>query len=87
MAVSFSSTAGRSYTTQTITVSALTPSTAYIAYVGHPTGHSQTIEFTTDGAGAATLSFVPQAVGAHNVTVVPKTAAAVATGSNNFKGA
>ena len=86
MAVSFSNTTGLLHTTQTIAVTALSATTAYVATIVGPAGHTRRIEFTTDGAGAATLTFEPQSRGAFTVSVSPKSPAATATGSNTFTG-
>jgi hypothetical protein len=86
MAVSFTNTTGLLHTTQTIAVTALTASTAYVATISTPGGHTRRIEFTTDGAGAATLTFEPQGRGVHTVSVSLKTPATGATGSNTFTG-
>jgi type IV secretory pathway TrbF-like protein len=44
----------------TVTVSALAASTAYICTVTWPSGRTQLIPFTTDGSGNATPKAVPQ---------------------------
>lgn len=86
MAVTFANTTGALHTTQSVTVTALSLSTAYVATITTSSGHLRTVEFTTDGAGAATLTFVPQARGVHTITVSPKSPAVTASGANTFTG-
>jgi hypothetical protein len=86
MAVTFANTTGLLHTSQTVNVTALSATTAYVATITGPAGHTRRIEFTTDGAGAATLTFEPQSRGAYSISVSAKTPAAAATGSNTFTG-
>lgn len=86
MAVTFTNASGLLHSTQTIAVTALTATTQYIATITAPGGHTRRIEFTTDGSGAATLTFEPQGRGVHTVTVSLRTPAVGASGSNTFTG-
>lgn len=86
MATSFATTTGRLHDPVNINVSALTASTQYIATLTHSGGRTQRIEFTTDGSGAAVLTFVPNTRGSFTCTVALRTPAVVDTSSNTFTG-
>ena len=72
--------------TVTISATALTASTAYVATTLTPQGHTVTSRFTTDGAGAGSFTLVPQTAGVHQVSVAPAVAAVAASTSFNAGG-
>lgn len=59
----------KGYGTVTLTLSAMTATTAYTVTVVSPQGHSTNLPVTTDGAGAGTVKFVPSVNGNYSVNV------------------
>ena len=88
MAVSFATTTARAHQAVTVNITALSATTQYTAVFsgidsGAARGHA--MDFTTDGAGAATLTFVPQGrATAITCNIYPKTAATSAVSSNTL---
>lgn len=76
----------KALTTVTVSASAHTATTSYIASVATPQGHTQTIPFKTDGSGAATFTFVPATAGTYTVTTALAVPATVATANLNVGG-
>ena len=88
MAVTFAVTTAQSHQAVTVNITALSASTAYTAiFTGTTTGASRghAMDFTTDGSGAATLTFVPNGrAAAITCNVYPKNAATAAVSSNTL---
>lgn len=81
-AISFNPATPKLYQSTTASVSGLANSTAYVASVTTPNGHTQKVQFATNGSGAATFPVVPGNSGAYTVTIYP--AVAVSSGSGSF---
>ena len=84
MPISFSITSGRAHDPVTITATALTASTVYIATFTSGQGKG-TREFTTDASGNATFDYT--AGGARNtvtLTASPKVTAPAVTSTNTY---
>lgn len=87
MPASFATTTGRKLTAVTLNVTSLTANTVYVARFAQnatdPGTHN--VEFTTDGSGNATVTYVPQnGRGAVSAFISPKVAVAAVTSSNTF---
>jgi hypothetical protein len=86
VAVSFVAPSGALHKPQTVNLTGLTVSTDYLVTLTTADGHTRRVDLTTDGAGAATLTFVPNTRGAWSYRVDPKVPVATASGSNSFTG-
>lgn len=69
-----SSTVAGPRTAVTLNLASLTASTAYVLAVKDGTGQVTTVDITTDGTGAFSYVYVPQAHGAVTATVTPAAA-------------
>lgn len=84
--LSFNPATPKLYQATVASVSGLANSTAYVASVATPNGHTQTVNFKTNGSGAASFSLTANLSGAYTVTVTPAAATASVSGSFNTGG-
>lgn len=85
-AVAAAPSPSKGYTPVTLTLSAMTATTAYTVTVVGPQGHTASFPVTTDGAGAGTCRFVPYAGGNYQVNVYQTVQVSVANTSFNSSG-
>jgi hypothetical protein len=67
-AFAFSPAEGVIYAPTTITMTGFTAASVYVVNITRGSGGSQHFQVTTDGSGAATVTFVPAGAGTHTVT-------------------
>ena len=63
----------------TVSLSAHSNTTAYVVAITHPSGAVEKHTVTTDGSGAATVTYVPQEPGTATVTTTPAASTTTAT--------
>ena len=85
-ALSFASTTAQRYDTVTVNATGLTPSTMYYAtFSTTPNVNAHRMDFTTDGSGNATFTYVPTGrSSAVTCVIYPKTPASAVTSSNTL---
>lgn len=86
MPISFATTTGKVHDPVTVNATSLTAATKYVAVLTSADGQTQRVEFTTDGAGAASFTFAVCRRGAYMITASPAVTSPAVTGSNTFTG-
>lgn len=86
MPISFATTSGKVHDLVTVNATSLTAVTKYVAVLTSADGQTQRVEFTTDGAGAASFTFAVCRRGAYTLIANPAVTSPAVTGSNTFIG-
>lgn len=86
VACSFSPANPKLYTTTTGSVTGGVASTAYYMSLANPAGHTQIINFKTDGSGNASILIVPNISGTDTWNIYAIAPTSVANGTFNTSG-
>lgn len=76
----------KALTTVTVNVTGAAATTAYYATISNPDVHIQTVQFKTDGSGAASFTFVPVLAGTYTLNIYPSSPASAANATLNIGG-